>query len=501
MLSYSSVWHGLVNLAKLRADNNSLVAVSAAAALVQNVTVMLNPMYLARPGVNLYAPIAVTALTFCMLGRYFVLSKMVKGIGLVFKNRQKKVIDTVTNRETADDMLRGLPGCESPPVITAPVERLTDYLHEAVTDDISDSISGVLTPIVTASALVIMLVAFFLYGDAGYMTTALAATLCVCAPFSAMLISNLPQHRIANKLFRMRAFISGYEALSKLSETDAVSIDAGELFPRGAVILHRIKQFGTTRVDEAILDAASVIFQQGGTLYDMFSQTVSRESDNLREVDSIVYEDRMGISAWVNGRRVLIGNRELMRHHNVDAPSEKYERQFREDGKDLVYLSVSGTLAAMFVVSYNADQKVTKALKTLIKNNVSIIVKTVDANITPALLSKVFHISDERIKVLPSKLHHEYDLITEPRRTETASAGFIGGFVPYASIIVASKRVRKPILFATILQTAGIMLGYALVIFFVFMQGLDQIGPFTLLCYQAGFSLMAVLTVMFRRYV
>ena len=46
-------------------------------------------------------------------------------------------------------------------------------------------------------------------------------------------------------------------------------------------------------------------------LYHVFEQIVSEER-RLPAVDSLSYEDERGLMGWVHGKRVLVGNRNLL---------------------------------------------------------------------------------------------------------------------------------------------------------------------------------------------
>ena len=82
--------------------------------------------------------------------------------------------------------------------------------------------------------------------------------------------------------------------------------------------LHGIKTFDQKRIDEAMVDAASIVCKSDCVLSYIFTQMIGGNEKILKKADSIVYEDSMGISAWVDGKRVLIGNRELMMNHNIE---------------------------------------------------------------------------------------------------------------------------------------------------------------------------------------
>ncbi len=44
----------------------------------------------------------------------------------------------------------------------------------------------------------------------------------------------------------------------------------------------------------------------------VFEKVVDETEGDLPEVESVLYEDELGLVGWVNGERILVGNRELM---------------------------------------------------------------------------------------------------------------------------------------------------------------------------------------------
>ena len=108
----------------------------------------------------------------------------------------------------------------------------------------------------------------------------------------------------------------GYEAVDKFSDTNAIMIEADDLFPKGTVELKGIKTFGEQRIDKVLLDAASLMAQVGGPLSEVFLEVVKNHEDILPHVENVAYEDECGVIGWVSGRRILVGNRDLMNHYS-----------------------------------------------------------------------------------------------------------------------------------------------------------------------------------------
>ena len=137
----------------------------------------------------------------------------------------------------------------------------------------------------------------------------------------------------------------------------------------------------------------------------------------------------MGLSAWVDGKRVLVGNRELMVNHGVEVPSNDYEMRYVKDRKNIVYLANSGQLSAMFVISYRPNKQTKEQLDKLSERGMYLIINTSDPNITAEKIHATYDFPMEQIKLMPAKFHAAYENLTaektarRPRSALSAPAG------------------------------------------------------------------------------
>lgn len=109
------------------------------------------------------------------------------------------------------------------------------------------------------------------------------------------------------------------------------------------------------RIDDAFLYTAAVVIKSGGALSDVFDSVILSKRDILPPVESLVYEEKLGCSCWINNQRVLVGNRDLLSKHNVTPPSEDEEKKFLKSGRQVIYLAVEGKTAAGFSVEYKPN--------------------------------------------------------------------------------------------------------------------------------------------------
>ena len=123
----------------------------------------------------------------------------------------------------------------------------------------------------------------------------------------------------------------------------------------------------------------------------------------LDKVSDASYEDNKGIIGWVNGKRIMIGNRELLKSHGIDPPSRDYEDKYHSANEGITYIAVGYELIAMFVLEYLPNAKLMKSLKMAEKNSLKICVRTSDCNVNSERISKDFSLSLSNIKILPFK--------------------------------------------------------------------------------------------------
>ena len=242
-----------------------------------------------------------------------------------------------------------------------------------------------------------------------------AVTALLCLPSFMMFSTQRAMTRSCKRALKQNVFIAGWDAVEAFGErTDMVVVEAQELFPKGCVKLHGIKTFSGTRIDDAITDAAAVAIAAGGPLAPIFRYLIEQRVDILGDVDSLAYEQDMGVSGWVSGRRTLIGNRRLMENHGITLPTKEYEARYIKDDRTIVYLSTGGELSAMFVVSYLAHPDIRAQLKALCKGHTRLLIRTCDPNVTAARVAAVMGVEEHSIQVLTAGQGRAYGRALEP---------------------------------------------------------------------------------------
>lgn len=498
--SWPVLYNGVRGLVRLHANSDSAAAIAAAAAAVQTVLLLFSTDQLESAAVHLYAPLAVLALFLNTLGKLSMVGRIARNFHFVAAPDRKMAVHLLHDHNTALQMARGC--VADTPVIAyqARAGFLRNFLRVSYLPDPLEQNAPVAAPIGIVCSLILCVATLLLSHDALAALTAFTASCCVCTPMMGQLCVNLPLAQASRIVSRHGAMISGYEALDRFSDVNAILIDAKELFPKTNVKISGVRTFGDQRVDEAILEAAALLSETGGTLGEIFDDVIQSRRDLLPKVDSATYEDGKGISGWVSGHRVLIGNRALLEEHHITPPSRDFEKKNLVDDKQILYLASGGQLVAMFPLTYKTDRRRTVELCRLEDNGVSFLVRTCDPNITPELIARCFQLDKGSINVLPTRLGDVYVRAGENTKAPaTAWMATKGRPTALMRLLTVCIRQRGNISLAVALQYVAVILGFTLVAFLSCFSGLPKLSTLFLLLYELFWGLAIVILPKLRK--
>lgn len=410
---------GLLSFLKFRATSESVVSVTALLALLQTAVQILDTKALTAGNAILLAPAGALALFFGALGNQMHLLRICGNFTFVSYPGEKYAAHIIEDSKAASEIGRAAVALGDPVVCYfGKTGFVSKFLENSYEDDAGSRTMRIFMPCLFFASLA--LAAYYLYAGGTVLgaLTVFAAAVCLSAPASMLTVSNFPLLRASRRVLRHGAMLVGWKAADDFSDFHALAVDALELFPSESVLLHGIKTFSGTRIDKAILDAAAVSIAAGGPLSSVFRRVIQNRTDILQPVDTLVYEQDMGMSGWVGGRRVLIGNRRLLENHGVDVPSRDYEARYAKENRHIVYLSTAGELSAMFLVSYTADEGIVKAVKTMTRTHITLLVRTCDPNITEDLVCSVFHLNPYYVEVMSASAGRCYETLVAEKSEE-----------------------------------------------------------------------------------
>lgn len=505
--SYTVISCGLSKILSLKADCDSLCAISTVTSIVTSMIMFANPNLIKGSYVHIYIPVAIASLLFNTIGKLLIVSRTQRSFKFVSGSSEKYAIFPVTDEETAQNFTRGT--LRDFPNLSAmrKTEFLSEFLKTSYANDSTDSFCRIFTPVVLAVAIVIAVIAGIVsspnHGSSSAIYIGISVfvgVISICTGFSSMLIVNVPMMRAEIKGAENQGVVLGFDCIEEFADTNSVLVDANQLFPQGSVKLAAIKVFSDTRIDEAIVEAASLTTQAGSILKNMFYDIIAGKTELLDPVESYIFEDSMGLCGWINNKRVLLGNRELMVNHSIEGmPPLTKEKEYTENGRTAVYLSISGELSAMFLVEITPTLEIIQALQDLQKNDVYIMVRSVDSIVSINRLSELFEISPEYLKLIPFRVHEQFNEVTSYQVNQRASLACSGKFSAFASLILSCKHMKGTINFGIGIQAVSILLGIIICLVMVILSSFQELSVSMFLTYNFIFTAVLLIIQLLRK--
>lgn len=494
--AYPVITTGFSKLVSFKADCDSLTALAMIMGIVNCVLMFAKSGLVASSIVHIYLTTAVMSLFFNTMGKLLIVTRTKRSFGFVSGSGDKYAILKVEDEETAESFTRG--SLRDFPSLAAmkKTEMLQDFLKISYAPDSTDSFCRVFTPIIIAAAVIVGIFAGIMASRefdktvAPYVgISAFTGCIAICSAVSLMLAVTLPMDKASKKSAEYQGAILGYDAVEEFADTNSVVVDASTLFPQGCVTLNAIKVFSDTRIDEAIVEAASLTNQSGSVLKNMFYDIIAGKTELLNPVESFIFEDSMGLCGWINNKRVLLGSRELMINHSIEeVPSAAKEQEYTRGGKSAVYLSISGELSAMFIVELSPSLEVKEALSRLCSQNVYTVIRTVDSLITINLISELYGVSSEYLKLLTFRLYEKYEETTAYEQKIKSFAACSGKFAALSSIICSCKKMRGTISVGIAIEAVSILLGIMICFALVLLKAFGDLSVTMTCAYNLCFA-------------
>lgn len=493
--------NGYAKLLRLRADCDSLAAMSMISAELAAFLVLPSPNMLRTGIVSVYISIGLLSLALNAAGKKLITTRALRNFERLTDGNPKFGIHYIEDEKRAENLTRGTNG--DFPIVAAmqPVEDPEDFLKYTFSTDIADKFCR------TAVPLIMILAALFSVGMAllradhvesavcyGMSIFALCFSACSCTAIT--LISNLPMASGTKDYVRNSGILIGYQSVDDFYDVNTVMVDARTLFPQGTTKLESIQVIGESHIEEAVQYGASLTQHAGSILKDIFAGAILAEEKMLLPVENYVYDEGKGISGWIQNKRILLGTRDMMIEHSVEGiPVTSKVREMMPEGTEVLYLSVAGSVSALYIVRLEASKSIRHWLKELEKENLFLLIRSTDAMLSQRRISKMFGIKEDHLKILPARFESDYIEETQPvaeAKPSILCAGRLAGFV---QTIIGAKRIRSAAILGLILQAVTAVLGFLFVVIFIALGAYSEVCGGILLLYHLICTVVTVVSI------
>lgn len=494
VLNRVAMLSGLTPLLRFKGNSDTAVAVAGVSAVIQTIVAFFTLGNLSAFNVNYYVVIVLLAFFVNNVGKLLMVLRVKDNFRFLTAKGQKYAAKIYNNESVANKMLSGTPSEKNLIAYQHKTKFASNFLKISYAPDPSEDLASKLAPVTTIVALAVTV----LYGVVKFSFTDAVNTLALLTalsiPVSTLLAVNFPVRKLCKTLNGYGAMVSGYPSIKQFCDSTAIMIDAGELFPADAIELEGIKTFENYNVDESLLCGIAILKEAQNPIANAFASVVSEAKETLPEVESVLYEDGLGLVGWINGERILVGSRSLMEKYRVEIPADDYEEKFVADGSQVTYLSRAGRPVAMLVTRYHADPELKSEMQRAEANGISFLIRTTDHNITDDLVAQLYNLFYRSIKVLPTGLGNvlkeAQSVVEEQSRSYLVTHGKAAGL---ARAISGCVHIKQNISLAIVIQLIAVILGLLIASPVVLYADVSVMGTLEVLVYALFWAAAAII--------
>ena len=500
------VGEGLKSLLERRFSTLTAISAAITTELIHLVYMISAMLLFHRPSaVSFAAPVCVAALIYTV-NRMMHTSRVARGFTLASRGGVHNELMAADDSPIAADLRLASGSSSARIAYMVRTRHLSYYFRNACREDRCNIMMSRVYPVILVLSVITGVIAgivgFFQGGsvpDAAF--TALCTTLVIGIPITGLLSMEIPLSRISRMLRKNGALLNGWNAVDKFGRTDAFAVNTTDLFPRGSIRVRRSFAVNDMEIEDITSIAASVLMASGGALAEVFGELI-RDDPRLRlPVDSLTYENELGITAWIRNRKILVGNRDMMELHRVLIPGgglarlDEFEAMRKNECFQMLYVAVNSRLMGVYMLEYKAALSARNALLQLIEDGTSLVVYTCDANINIPLIRAVFDIPPRFVSIMSNEGSSVYDSVTfKVTEAQEALIATDGSLRTLSAAIRAAALLKDGEGISLMIQSICFALGFILVTVLCCISPFS-IDAFQIIIMQLVFVVVSLLSV------
>ncbi|STX50152.1 copper transporting P-type ATPase [Legionella busanensis] len=338
-----------------------------------------------------------------MSGQSHVDESMLTGEPMpVIKEPGQKVIGGTLNQEGSFIMRAALIGKDT--LLARIIMQVSDAQRsQAPIQRLADKVSAWFVPVVLLIAVIAFIVWLFVgpQPTLGFALMAAISVLIIACPCALGLATPMSIMVGIGEGARRGILIKDAASLERLRQMTTLVVDKTGTLTKGHPVLTKIIPIGTWQEETLLRLAASLEHHSEHPLAKAIrSEARARKLSFIDATDFMAVTGK-GAQAQIKGQTVAIGNRHWLSVKLDDVPKEALNAQ--KEGATLLYLAVDKQLAGVFIVTDPVKDTSCKAVASLRKKGIEVIMLTGDNEITANAVAKQVGIQNVIAEVLPDE--------------------------------------------------------------------------------------------------
>ncbi|MCD7799624.1 MAG: hypothetical protein LUG94_00215 [Ruminococcus sp.] len=508
LTSAKSIATGIVKIFKRKSDSDSFASIGIVSATITSIiTFFMADSLVEEKMLNIYMPIALIGVLMNLIGKMLIIKREENNFKSISRDRDKFGMFCMQDDYNAEKITKGLVEDYPVTVYKKKSKFASDFIKYTYSYDMADRFSKFAIPIVSIVSLIVSVIASIVYNKSFDMVipvgivSIFSMLISFCSCFSITLYINSMLYDVSNRYAKRDGILLGYQAVEDFYDTNSIILNANDIFPKGSINISALKLFSNAKVDETLIYAISLAKKVNSILAPTLLDMLDGNFDMIRDVENCSYEDGLGICGWIDNKRVLMGNRELMELHNIEnLPSKSKENELVGSKKDGIYISVSGNLALMLIIDIVPNKKIKQDLHSLENNRIAIAITSCDFLVSVNRINYLFGIDPDNVKVIPYELYQETKEYFTEKPKCSSSIVTNGDIGLITKLLVATKNIHRNSIIGNILHSVSCIVGIIIGISFISMGAFRELTPSMILLYNLICSAVTLLISKWKRF-
>ena len=461
-VSYKEMLSGFAGIASFEFGTNTLAAVTVSFTALCD---LLIAFFGAGSDMRLYNFAAAFVLLLCAFHDYLEICKEMDGFEVVSSVKSKFALVRETKLISTERDF-GFENTEEKELLlnVKKVGFVNGYF--ATTNKKTDS--NKLTPYFVFGALalsvVLSIISFVNTKNAGTAFAIANLTALMCMPITLFTVTALPSYIASISLKAKGAAMVGDAAAEDYSGASTVIFDDKDIFPSRTVKIRSVKVYGDARIDTVLCDAASIYSKLGGPLCEVLAQAM--EDTPISEDVVLGEAEDSGVSATIDSERtVLIGDAIYMQQNDIFPPEDyEDELQLASGNIKIMYMACGDELIAKMYIQYAVDPTFETVLLKLHKNDIRVVIKTMDPNIDNTLL-----VGKAKPANYPAKIEKRPIEEADAQRSSSVESGVVSSadISSIVSAILCCDKLQHVKFMSALVKAVSVIVSLVIMLIFI----------------------------------
>lgn len=451
---------GIFSILKIRPRTDTALLIMYLGALAQNITAFFSDLK-PESDYHLLSGAVVLLCVPVLLSKAFYYDSTRHCFKAVGTTSDKCYLRKISDKETISDLLKDNNPTETNVVYTGKTRFISGFLKRSAGAAFSGQASSRVICIAALGALISGIIGLIVSKSPVYALGCFSVTASLSFPVSCLLFTGFMISSENSMLSVKSSFIGSYSDAYSFCCIDDIILDGDEVFSAEIVssaVASNVSQ------KQAEFCAAVLTNKADGILRDAFSVFSQGLQDRYPEVDGLVFEDKLGLSAWISDCRVLLGTKQFLVNHNVELPEAHTVPFMLDENTRPLFLAIEGHFAAAFSVKYSCDKNTAKSLCSLAANGANILLSIKDPNITEDFGEELLRLPKNSLRIMSnnhnSKFTAQKNTVTDMEDTGIVFSDSLEAFSRTLASAIKLEKIRKTSkMLCEAASIAGILLG------------------------------------------